>query len=71
MQTVHKTPAFALTADVADITGELLVIPIFENDDCRDIPATARGRRAGGAHDAGRSRPDRGSRSGLCPPYPL
>src|SRR5690349_9746018 len=38
MQTVHKTPAFALTADVADITGEFLVIPTFENDDFHDIP---------------------------------
>jgi leucyl aminopeptidase len=37
MQTVHKTPAFAVTADVADLTGEFLVIPIFENDDFRDI----------------------------------
>jgi len=38
MQTVHKSPSFVATADAAELTAEFLVIPVFENDDFRDVP---------------------------------
>jgi leucyl aminopeptidase len=38
MQTVHKTPAFVAAADAAELSGEFLIIPTFENDDFADVP---------------------------------
>ena len=39
MQIVHKTPAIALTArPTGEIESDLLVIPVFEDDDLRDEP---------------------------------
>ena len=39
MQTVHRTPAVTLTARPSrDIDTDLLVIPVFEDDDLRDEP---------------------------------
>jgi leucyl aminopeptidase len=38
-QTVHRTPAVALTAEpTGDIAADLLAIPVFEDDDFTDLP---------------------------------
>jgi leucyl aminopeptidase len=39
MQTVHKTPAITLTSRITrDIDADLLVVPLFEDDDLQDEP---------------------------------
>ena len=39
MQTVHRTPVVALTArQLGEIDCDLLVIPVFEDDDLADVP---------------------------------
>ena len=39
MQTVHRTPAVALTSrQFGELDCDLLVVPVFEDDDLADVP---------------------------------
>src|SRR5258705_9655800 len=55
MHTVHKTPAVTVTAKATrDLTADLLIIPVFEDDQLADEVDLARA--SGGEYGAARSR---------------
>jgi leucyl aminopeptidase len=55
MHTVHKTPAVSLTAKATrDLASDLLIIPVFEDDDLADEAGLARA--SGGEYGAARRR---------------
>ena len=59
MQTVHRTPAVALTSrQLGELDCDLLVVPVFEDDDLADVPqlVDATGGELGRARESGEFR---------------
>src|SRR4029434_1167288 len=59
MQTVHRTPAVALTSrQLGELDCDLLVVPVFEDDDLTDVPdlVGAAGGEVGRARESGEFR---------------